>query len=74
MIEGSKVVEGSKAHSKGCRVRKHTTSRRSRALRRTKKDVRLGNALSKIVEGSKTHLRGRVRKHTTHEVRTRRHT
>jgi len=41
-----KVVEGSKAHSKGGRVRKHTTHE-VRARRRIKKEVRLENALPK---------------------------
>jgi len=59
-----KVVEGSKALSKGGRVRKHITEVRAR--RRTKKEVRLRNALPKMVESSKAHSKGgNVRKHTT---------
>jgi hypothetical protein len=46
-----------------------------RARRRTKKKVRLENALPKVVEGSKAHSKGGgVRKHTTHEVRAQRRT
>ena len=68
------MVEGSKAHSKGGRVRKHTTHE-VRARRRTKKKARLGNALPKMVEGSKAHSKGgRVRKRITHEVRAQRRT
>ena len=62
------MVEGSKAHSKGGRVRKHTTQK-VRARRRTKKEVRLGNALPKMVKGSKAHSKGgMVRKHNTREI------
>ena len=67
------MVEGSKAHSKGGRVRKHTTQK-VRARRRTKKEVRLGNALPKMVEGSKAYSkRGMVRKHNTREIMAQRH-
>ena len=60
-----KVVEGSKAYSKGGRVRKHTTQE-VRARRRTKKEAGLENALPKVVEGSKACSKGgRVRKCTT---------
>jgi hypothetical protein len=46
-----------------------------RALRRTKKEVRLENALPKVVEGSMAHLkRGKVRKRTTQKVRAQRRT
>jgi len=41
-----KVVEGSKAHSKGGKVTKHTTHE-VRARRRTQKEVRLENTLPK---------------------------
>jgi len=68
------MVEGSKAHSKGGRFRKHTTHE-VRALRHTKKGVRLENALPNMVEGFKAHSKGgKVRKHTTHEVRALRRT
>jgi len=61
-----KVVEGSKAHSKGGRARKHITHE-VRARRRTQKEVRLESALPKIVEDSKARLkRGKVRKCTTY--------
>jgi hypothetical protein len=60
--------EGSKAHSKGGKVRKHTTQE-VRAWRPTKKKAGLENALPKVVEGSKAHSKGgRVRKRTTRGV------
>jgi hypothetical protein len=61
-------------HSKGGRVRKCTTQG-VRAQKRTRKEVRLENALPKVVEGSKAHSKGgRVRKHTTQKVRAYRRT
>jgi hypothetical protein len=78
----TKVVEGSKAHSKGGRVKKRTT-RGVRARRFTKKEAGLENTLHKVVEGSKAHSknalpkvvegskahlkRGKVRKRTSGE-------
>ena len=63
------MVEGSKAHSKGGRVRKYITHE-VRARRHTRKEAGLENTLSKVVEGSKAHSKGgRVIKYTTHEVR-----
>jgi hypothetical protein len=48
------VVEGSKAHSKGGRVRKYTTHE-VRAQRHTLKEAGLENTLPKMVEGFKAH-------------------
>jgi len=65
--------EGSKAHSKGGRVRKRTTWE-VRAQRRTQKEVGLATHYLRD-GGSKAHSKwGRVRKHTTWEVRAQRRT
>jgi len=56
-----KVVEGSKTHSKGGRVRKRTT-RGVRARRFTKKEAGLENTLHKVVEGSKAHSKNALPK------------
>ena len=58
------MVEGSKAHSKGGRVIKHTTQK-VRAQRHTQKEVWLENTIPRVVKGYKAHSKGgRVRKRT----------